>query len=291
MRQPSSKPGRKNRPQQRLKNEPKQGPQRGPKTNPRDSREAVRPQKPGLQKPHLKTLERVLSKAGLGSRTEARRWIGAGRVAVNGRKIQTPDFWVDLDRDRVTFDGRPVRAARKIYLLLYKPKGYLTTHDDPQGRPTVYDLIPDVEEWVFPVGRLDLDTSGLLVMTNDTAFGDRLASPESHIPKTYLVKASKLLTDEDLARLAEGVEIPTGRTRAARVQRLRDSAHYTFFEITITEGRNRQVRRMVEALGAKVLKLVRTRIGDVEIGKLEIGKYRPLSAAELQALAASPRVP
>ena len=124
----------------------------------------------GDQKRPLKTLERVLSKAGLGSRTEARRWIAAGRVRVNGKLIQTPDYWVDFTRDNVTLDNTPIRAGKKIYLLLYKPKGYLTTYKDPEGRPTVYDLLSDLGAWVSPVGRLDLDSSGLLILTNDTAF-------------------------------------------------------------------------------------------------------------------------
>ena len=235
----------------------------------------------------LKTLDRVLSKAGLGSRTEARSWIGAGRVAVNGKKIQTPDFWVDLDRDKVTLDGRPLGARRKIYLLLYKPKGYLTTYKDPEKRPTVYDLIPDIGDWVFPVGRLDQDTSGLLLMTNDTAFGDHITNPESKVSKTYLVKSSQPLSDEQLDRLRGGLELSDGPTRAAIVNRIRDSARYTFFEIVITEGRNRQVRRMVEALGAKVLKLVRVAIGPIQIAGLEIGKRRDLTAEEVVTL--SPR--
>ena len=122
----------------------------------------------------LKTLDRALSKAGLGSRTEARSWIGAGRVSVNGRVIQTPDHWVDIERDRVTLDGKPVRGGEKIYIVLYKPKGYITTYNDPEGRPTVYDLIQDAGAWVSPVGRLDLETSGLLILTNDTQFAERL---------------------------------------------------------------------------------------------------------------------
>jgi len=229
----------------------------------------------------------VLSKAGLGSRTEARQWIAAGRVAVNGRKILDSETWVDLDRDRVTFDGRPLRASRKIYLLLYKPKGYLTTYNDPEGRKTVYDLTTEIKDWIFPVGRLDQDTSGLLIMTNDTDFGDFVTSPESKMPKTYLVKSSTLLTEADLDRLRSGVTLTDGPTRPAIVDRLRDSARYTFFEITITEGRNRQVRRMVEELGSKVLKLVRTGIGPLQIAGLEIGKYRPLTRDEVQSL--SPR--
>jgi 23S rRNA pseudouridine2605 synthase len=237
-----------------------------------------------LKKTAAKTLDRVLSRAGLGSRTEARRWIADGRVAVNGKKTLTPDAWVDPDRDRVTFDGRPLRAAEKRYLLLYKPKGYLTTYKDPEGRPTIYDLLKDVSEWVFPAGRLDQDSSGLLLITNDTAFGDYVTDPESHVPKTYLVKASELLSDERLQRLRAGLLLADGPTRPAEVKRVRDSARFTFFEITLTEGRNRQVRRMVEALGAKVLKLVRTQIGALEIGGLEIGKYRALTAEEVRSL-------
>jgi 23S rRNA pseudouridine2605 synthase len=237
----------------------------------------------------LKTLDRVLSKAGIGSRTEARSWIAGGRVAINGRKTQNPETWIDPDRDRVTFDGRPLATLKRIYLLLYKAKGYLTTYKDPQGRRTIYDLIADIDGWVFPVGRLDQDTSGLLILTNDTAFGDFITSPESKVPKTYLVKSSTLLTDDQLDRLRAGVELADGPTRPAIVARVRDSARYTFFEITITEGRNRQVRRMVEALGAKVLKLVRTRIGPIAIGDLEIGKWRALTPQEVCALQSSPR--
>jgi 23S rRNA pseudouridine2605 synthase len=230
-----------------------------------------------------KTLDRVLSQAGLGSRTEARRWIGAGRVAVDGKKVQTPDAWVDPEHQRVTLDGKPLRAARKIYLLLYKPKGYVTTYKDPDGRPTVYDLL-DVPEKVFSAGRLDLDSSGLLIFTNDGNLADRITSPESHVPKTYLVKASLLLTDDQLDQLRKGVALADGLTRPAQVKRIRDSGRYTFFEITITEGRNRQVRRMVEALGAKVLKLVRTGIGTIRIGELQIGKYRALTDREVREL-------
>ena len=230
-----------------------------------------------------KTLERVLSKAGLGSRTEARSWIGAGRVRVNGKLIQTPDHWVDLKRDKVTLDGKPVQGGRKICILLYKPKGYLTTYKDPEGRPTVYDLIEDVGQFLVPVGRLDLDTSGLLLMTNDTQLAEQLTNPEYKVPKTYLVKAATLLSDEQLDQLRKGVELEDGPTRPAEVVRVRDNPRHTFFEMTITEGRNRQVRRMVEAIGSRVLKLVRIRIGPLEIGDLEMGRYRSLSSTEVAA--------
>ncbi|HYL35883.1 MAG TPA: pseudouridine synthase [Bryobacteraceae bacterium] len=247
----------------------------------------VKKPKPG--KRPLKTLERVLSKAGVGSRTEARQWIGAGRVRVNGKLIQTPDHWVDLERDAVTLDGKPIRAVRKIYLLLYKPKGYITTYKDPRGRPTVYDLIPGVAQWVAPVGRLDQDSSGLLLLTNDTQFAERVTNPEYKIPKTYLVKASTLLSGEQLEQLRRGVVLSDGPTQAAMVHHIRDSARHTFLEITIREGRNRQVRRMIEAIGSKVLKLVRTGIGGVRIGDLPIGKYRELTPGELQLLGQSER--
>jgi pseudouridine synthase len=232
----------------------------------------------------LKTLERVFSKAGAGSRTDARSWIGAGRVRVNGKIVRNPDHWVDLERDRVTLDGKPLRSAEKTYIILYKPKGYLTTYRDPEGRPTVYDLVAGAGTWLSPVGRLDLDTSGLLLMTNDTDFAERITNPDHKVTKTYQVKASTLLTEDQVQQLRHGVQLNDGPTKPAEVTRLRDSAKYTFLEITITEGRNRQVRRMIEAVGSKVLKLVRTAIGPLRIGELPIGKWRALTAEELQAL-------
>ena len=238
----------------------------------------------GRAKRPLKTLERVISKAGLGSRTEARRWIAAGRVHVNGKRIQTPDFWVDLGRDKVLLDGQPILAGKRVYFLFYKPKGYLTTYKDPEGRPTIYDLISAIDFRVFPAGRLDLDSSGLLILTNDTQFAEKLTNPEHKVAKTYQVKASTLLTDEQIDHLRRGVTLSDGPTKPALVKRLRDSAKSTVIEITITEGRNRQVRRMLEAVGSKVLKLVRTAIGEVVIGDLAIGSYRPLLEREVQRL-------
>ncbi|MBL8209128.1 MAG: rRNA pseudouridine synthase [Bryobacterales bacterium] len=232
----------------------------------------------------LKTLDRVLSKAGFGSRTEARSWIGAGRVSVNGKVIQSPDHWVDLGRDKVTLDGKPVKPGKKVYLLLYKPKGYLTTYKDPEGRPTVYDLLGEVEQYVVPVGRLDLDTSGLLLLTNDTQFAERIMNPDFKVTKTYQVKARGVLTEEQVQRLRDGVELSDGPTRPASVTRLRNSDNSTFLEITITEGRNRQVRRMLEAVDSKVRKLVRTAIGPIRIEKLGVGKIRELTAAEVAML-------
>jgi 23S rRNA pseudouridine2605 synthase len=235
----------------------------------------------------LKTLERVISKAGLGSRTEARRWIHAGRVTVNSRTVDNPDHWVDLERDCVRVDGKPLTRQEPVYVLLYKPTGYLTTYKDPDGRPTVYDLVADVGTFVSPVGRLDLDTSGLLLLTNDTQFAERITNPDSHVPKTYLVKASMVLTDAELQQLRDGVELDDGPTRPAQVTRLRDSARCTHFESTLTEGRNRQVRRMVQTLGARLLKLVRVSIGSIAIGALPIGRWRQLTDDEVASLAAT----
>lgn len=205
-------------------------------------------------------------------------------MRVNGKLIQTPDHWIDLERDKVTLDGKPIAKAQLRYVLLYKPKGYITSYGDPEGRPTVYDLIPNVDQFVGTVGRLDLDTSGLLLLTNDNNLAETLTNPESKMPKTYLVKASTLLSDEQLNRLAHGVELPDGPTRPADVRRVRDSEKYTFLELTITEGRNRQVRRMLEAVDSKVLKLVRTSLGPLKLEGLRIGEWRELTPAEVARL-------
>jgi pseudouridine synthase len=246
------------------------------------SQPAVEPQK----RP-LKTLERVLSKAGVGSRTEARSWIHAGRVTVNGRVTENPDQWVDTERDRVRFDGKPLESLDRVYVLLYKPTGYLTTYKDPEGRPTVYDLVKDVGTFLSPVGRLDLDTSGLLLMTNDNRLTERVTNPESHVPKTYLVTATPTLTDAQLQQLRDGVELADGPTRPAQVARVRDSENDTHFEIVLTEGRNRQVRRMVEALDAQVLELVRIKLGPITIGTLPVGTWRMLTPVEVAGLGPS----
>jgi pseudouridine synthase len=239
----------------------------------------------GDSKRVLKTLDRVLSRSGAGSRSDARQWIAAGRIKVNGKLIHTPDHWVDPERDRVTLDGKPLTAREKVYLLLYKPKGYLTTYRDPEGRATVYQLLEGIEEWISPVGRLDLDTSGLLILTNDTDFADFITSPESKVPKTYLVKTTTPMSDDDLDQLRRGVTLSDGPTRPAAVKRIPETR--STIEMTITEGRNRQVRRMIDAVNNKVRKLVRTAIGPIRIGNLEIGKFRPLTATEIRLLRAA----
>jgi pseudouridine synthase len=238
------------------------------------------------QKRPLKTLERVLSKAGLGSRSQARSWIHAGRVTVNGQPTQNPDQWVDPVLDDVRFDTKPLPRHEPRYILLHKPIGYLTTRRDPDGRATVFDLIGGVEQVVSYVGRLDLDTSGLLLLTNDNTLAEHVTNPEHHVPKTYLVEASPSLSDDQLQQLRDGISLDDGPTRPADVRRLRLDASLPdcCFEITITEGRNRQVRRMVEALGAQVRTLVRTCIGPIQLGDLPVGSWRDLTPDEVRAL-------
>ncbi len=231
------------------------------------------------------TLDRVLSRFGIASRTASLEFIRAGRLKVNGKVERDPERWVWPERDRVELDGKRLRSVPRIYLLLYKPKGVITSHGDPGGRKTIYDLLGASGRWVAPVGRLDKGTSGLLLLTNDTEFGHAVMSPESEVPKTYRAKLNALASDEAIAQLARGVEMKRGdRALPLSVRRLEDRGKYTWLEIVLTEGKNREVRRMVEAVGFKVLKLVRTRIGPLTLEGLEVGKYRPLTQREIAAL-------
>ena len=235
------------------------------------------------------TLDRAFSKSGLFSRTEALRKIESGAVKVNGKIVREATSWVSLSRDSIQCDGQTLRQKRKIYLMLYKPTGVVTSHGDPGQRKTVYDLLAGLEEWVFPVGRLDLETSGLLILTNDTALGERLTNPLSKVPKTYQLKVNFHPTKEQLDRLEQGIELDDGETTLpAKVRVLRRNEKYSFLELVLVEGRNRQVRRMIEALGGRVMKLVRTRIGNLALGTLPIGSYRPLSRHELAELQKQP---
>jgi 23S rRNA pseudouridine2605 synthase len=240
------------------------------------------------------TLDRVLSHFGLASRTAARGAIRAGRLKVNGRVVRNPGCWVRLGQDTVQLDGEHLKPTRRIYLLLYKPKGVITSHGDPAGRRTVYDCLGGLGRWVAPVGRLDKDTSGLLLLTNDTGFADFITSPESRIPKTYLVKANGLINDEIVAQLNAGLQMKRGDwARPESVRRVEDRGKHSWLEIVLTEGKNREVRRMIEAAGFKVLKLVRTRIGPLTLEGLEVGKWRelrPLEVTALRKLGTRPRV-
>ncbi|PYR70994.1 MAG: rRNA pseudouridine synthase [Acidobacteria bacterium] len=229
------------------------------------------------------TLDRVLSKAGIASRATTREWIGEGRVKVNGRVIRNPDHWVETVKDVVHLDGLKIREEKKIYVALNKPGGVVTSFGDNRNRPTVYDYIKKLDRWVFPVGRLDMDTSGLLILTNDTQYGEALLQPESKIPKTYYVKAASVFAAGDYFDLAYGLDIGRGETSGrAIVREVRVSDKYTWFELTITEGKNRQVRRMCDAIGHAVLKLVRIRIGDLSLGDLPVGQFKVLNHEEAQ---------
>jgi 23S rRNA pseudouridine2605 synthase len=231
------------------------------------------------------TLDRVLSRFGIASRTASLEYIRAGRLKVNGKVERDPERWVWPERDVVHLDGKRLRPVPRTYLLLYKPKGVITSHGDPDGRKTIYDLLGASGRWVAPVGRLDKDSSGLLLLTNDTEFGHAVMSPESQVPKTYMAKIGALLTDEAIAQLARGVEMKRGdRARPRSVRRLEDRGKYTWLEIVLAEGKNREVRRMIEAVGFKVLKLVRTRIGPLTLAGLEVGKWRALTPQEISAL-------
>ncbi|MGH9469286.1 MAG: pseudouridine synthase [Terriglobia bacterium] len=236
------------------------------------------------------TLDRVLSRYGIASRADAARAIRDGRVRVNGRTTRDAQSWVSPDRDAVQLDGNRLKPQKKSCILLYKPKGMVTSHGDPGGRKTVYDCIGDAAKWVAPVGRLDRDTSGLLILTNDTEFADFITSPRSRVPKTYRAKLNGLLPDEALAALQDGVRMKRGDwARPLSVRRLEDRGKYTWLEVVLTEGKNREVRRMVEAVGYKVLKLVRTSIGPLSLRGLEIGKWRALTRDEIAALRRSGR--
>ena len=205
------------------------------------------------------TLDRVLSRFGLASRTAARQAILAGRLKVNGKVVRDPDLWVRPGQATLQLDGQRLKPARKTYLLFYKPKGVITSHGDPAGRKTVYEYFGDIGKWISPVGRLDKNTSGLLLLTNDTEFADHITNPDSKVPKTYLVKTSGILSEEAVTRLNAGVEMKRGDIASPiNVRRVEDRGKYTWLEVVLMEGKNREVRRMVEAVGFKVLKLVRT---------------------------------
>jgi 23S rRNA pseudouridine2605 synthase len=234
-------------------------------------------------------LDRAFSKFGVLSRNDAIEKIRSGLVRVNGRIIRDPDTWISLTQDRIVCEGQLLERRKRIYLMFYKPRGVVTTHGDPDNRKTVYDFFPDAKEWVFPVGRLDKDTSGLLLMTNDTEFGETLTNPRSKIPKTYQVKVNFHPSEEQLTLLKHGMTLKKGeKTLPAHVRVIRETEKYAHLDITIVEGKNRQVRRMIESLGGRVLKLVRKRIGNLSLGNLQVGRCRFLDRNDLRLLRQQP---
>ncbi len=243
------------------------------------------------------SLARALSKFGVCSRREAERWIALGRVAVNGVEERAPSRWIDPRRDRVSVDGRPVGdETERVVIALHKPTGLVTTRTDPGGRPTVYDALGETGRWVFPVGRLDRDTSGLLILTNDHRLGERLTSPDHHLPKTYHARVSGVPDAQAVRALREGLTLDDGSlTRPARVRLLGSRVGGSWLEIVLTEGRNRQVRRMCAAVGHDVLELVRVGIGRLRLSELALapGEWRSLTPDEVARLGsgAPPRRP
>jgi 23S rRNA pseudouridine2605 synthase len=235
------------------------------------------------------SLARALSKFGVCSRAEAARWIEAGRVQVDGREVRFPARRIDPRHQDVRVDGRRVGDdIERIVLVLHKPVGYITSRGDPGGRPTVYDLLDEGGPWVFPVGRLDRDSSGLLLLTNDHRLGQRLTDPEAHVPKRYHARVRGIPAPEALGALREGVPLGDGTvSRPARVRALGTAqSGSSWLEIVLTEGKNRQVRRMCATVGHDVVELVRVAIGALELDDLAAGEWRRLAPEEVARLAA-----
>jgi 23S rRNA pseudouridine2605 synthase len=228
-------------------------------------------------------IQKVLARAGVASRRAVEEMVGAGRIRVNGRVARLGQR-VDPTKDTVEVDGSYVPLDPDlVYYLLNKPVGVVTTASDPQGRPTVLDIV-DLDRRVWPVGRLDIDSEGLLVLTNDGDLTNLLTHPSTGVPKTYVAEVSGAVPVRILRRLARGMELEDGATAPAAVGIVDRTAASTLIEITISEGRNRQVRRMFESAGHPVLRLARVAVGPVTLGRLKPGRFRRLSAAEVGAL-------
>ncbi|PYX86053.1 MAG: rRNA pseudouridine synthase [Acidobacteria bacterium] len=233
-------------------------------------------------------LQKIIAAAGVASRRKAEGLITSGRVAVNGKTVTELGAKADPERDHIRVNGKLLRGPqRHIYLLLNKPRGFVTTVSDPERRPTVMNLLAGVKGRVYPVGRLDYGSEGLLLLTNDGELAERLMRAASHVPKTYLVKVSGKPTEEEIAKLRSGVSIPTEdgrRVKAApaKVKVIKDAAN-PWYEVTLIEGRNRQIRRMFEQVGHHVEKIKRVRYGPLELD-VPPGRYRQLKPQEVARL-------
>ncbi len=230
-------------------------------------------------------LQKILSAAGVASRRAAEKIITEGRVRVNGRVIDTLGAKADPAQDHIKVDGKLINPVQPhVYLMLNKPAGYVTTLSDPQGRPTVLDLLKGIRTRVYPVGRLDYHTEGLLLLTNDGDFAHLITHPRHEIPKTYRAKIKGVLDDRRIGELERGVFLEDGKTAPAKVRKVRKEEANSWVEITIQEGRKRQVRRMFDRVGHSVIKLRRIRTGSLTLGDLKEGSYRRLTAEEIAAL-------
>ena len=230
-------------------------------------------------------LARALSKLGYCSRSQAQELIRSGCVEVNGSVRRNPEAPVRLGRDRIDVNGAPVRAAAKVYWMLNKPRGLVTTASDEKDRSTVYSILRGGVLWMAPVGRLDKASEGLLLMSNDSEWGARVLAPETHLVKTYHVHVSGVRDVELTNALRDGVRVSNGDfLRVKDAQILRRGHHNTLVELALDEGKNRQIRRMLEELGIEVLRLVRVAVGPVKLGDLAKGASRPLTAEEKSAI-------
>lgn len=229
----------------------------------------------------------MLADCGVASRRKAEAMIESGRVAVNGVRASIGDK-VDIKKDRVTVDGEPVRPVEeKLYIMLHKPRGYLTAMADDRGRKCVSELVEELDTRVFPVGRLDKDSEGLLLMTNDGAFANLIAHPSTHVPKVYRVTVRPGVTEAQLTRLSVGVEIDGRMTAPATIRVLEQQPGRVVLEFVLHEGRNRQIRNMCEAVGLEVARLKRTAVGAVKLGMLPQGRFRELTPDEVRRLRAA----
>jgi len=236
--------------------------------------------------PHER-LQKILAASGIASRRKSEELITAGRVTVNGHVVTELGSKADAATDKISVDGKPLRREQFVYFLLHKPKGYVTTASDPEGRPTVLELMRNIPERIYPVGRLDFASEGLLLMTNDGALAQKLTKAGEHIPKTYLVKISGKPTEPALARLRAGITIPLDDGRRVKTSpvkiHLAEDAPNPWYEVILIEGRNRQVRRMFDAIGHHVEKIKRMKLGPLTLD-VPPGKFRPLTGKEVAQL-------
>jgi 23S rRNA pseudouridine2605 synthase len=239
----------------------------------------------------MERLQKILARGGIASRRAAEQLIEAGRVRVNGRIVTELGAKADPRRDRVEVDGKRVVAEEPVYVVLHKPRGVVSTMSDPEGRPTVKDLLAGVGARVYPVGRLDFATSGVLLATNDGQLAAGLLHPRKAVPKTYVVKVKGVMSPEDLDRWRKGVRLEDGMTLPAEAKLLRHEGDKTWFELTIREGRNQQIRRMGEATGFPVMRLARVAFAEISAEGLAPGRWRHLTRDELIALKKTYGVP
>lgn len=232
----------------------------------------------------MERLNKYLAHAGVGSRRYCDTLIAAGRVKINGEKVTDLGIRIDPDKHKVYVDDVLIHAEKLVYWLLNKPRGYLCTNHDPAGRPRAIDLIPHVDQRVYTVGRLDEDSEGLLLMTNDGDLAQKLTHPRFGIPKTYEVLVAGNPSPADLNQLLTGVWLSDGRVKAKSVKRLKHDGQSTWLRIVLCEGKNREIRRMLAKLNHKVLRLRRTAIGPIWLDRLPKGKSRRLSLPEIQSL-------